>query len=230
MSQKFSLYEELTVDENLGFFLGIYSVPADIAANNRNDICRKTGLTGHGHRTVADLSGGWKQRVALACAMVHKPGLLFLDEPTAGLDPVAAASLNSDLRSLVADEQTTIFLTTHNLSEAERLCSLVGVLRQGRLIAYGRPQDLTGSGKERTMEVYSRKLNDPQLMEKIRSLQAAGSVRLVDDHLKITLDKAAEQAELIKELVLAGVAVDEARLKHSSLEQVFLTLMEENHA
>lgn len=150
MSQKFSLYEELTIDENLDFFLGIYSVPADIAANNRNDICRKTGLTGHGHRTVADLSGGWKQRVALACAMVHKPGLLFLDEPTAGVDPVTRRQFWSILYKLAVDG-IAIIVTTHYMDEADQ-CHRLGFMYKGKMIAMGTPGQLKINQQKDTLE------------------------------------------------------------------------------
>jgi ABC-2 type transport system ATP-binding protein len=150
MSQKFSLYEELTVDENLDFFLGIYSVPAGIAKNNRNDICLITGLTGHEHRMVADLSGGWKQRVALACAMVHKPGLLFLDEPTAGVDPLSRLQFWSILHNLAA-EGIAIIVTTHYMDEAEQ-CHRIGFMYRGRMIATGTPEQLKLNQQKDTLE------------------------------------------------------------------------------
>ncbi len=150
MSQKFSLYEELTVDENMDFFLGIYSVPADIAAKNRNDIYHKTGLTGHGHRTVANLSGGWKQRVALACAMVHRPGLLFLDEPTAGVDPVSRHQFWSILHNLTA-EGIAIIVTTHYMDEADQ-CHRLGFMYRGKMIATGTPGQLKTNQQKDTLE------------------------------------------------------------------------------
>lgn len=150
MSQRFSLYEELTVDENINFFLGIYSVPRGIAEENRNIIYQKTGLRERAHSMVSHLSGGWKQRVALACAMVHRPRLLFLDEPTAGVDPVSRHQFWSILHNL-ASEGITIIVTTHYMDEADQ-CHRLGFMYQGRMIALGTPAQLKINQKRETLE------------------------------------------------------------------------------
>lgn len=150
MSQKFSLYEELTVDENMDFFLGIYSVPADVAVKNKKDIYNKIGLTKYVHSTVACLSGGWKQRVGLACALVHMPRLIFLDEPTAGVDPVSRHQFWSIIHNLAA-EGITIIVTTHYMDEADQ-CHRLGFMYQGRMIALGTPEQLKANSQRDTLE------------------------------------------------------------------------------
>lgn len=140
----------LLFDENMDFFLGIYSVSADVAVKNRKDIYNKIGLAEHVHRTVACLSGGWKQRVALACAMVHMPRLIFLDEPTAGVDPVLRHQFWSIIHNLAA-EGITIIVTTHYMDEADQ-CHRLGFMYQGRMIALGTPEQLKANSQRDTLE------------------------------------------------------------------------------
>ena len=137
MSQKFSLYDELTVDENLTFYARVYEVPRVQRDARMNQMVQLADLSGRESQLAGTLSGGYRQRLALACALVHSPKLIFLDEPTAGVDPVSRRNFWGLIRRL-ADQGTTIIVTTHYMDEAE-LCDTLGFIYQGKLIAEGSP-------------------------------------------------------------------------------------------
>jgi ABC-2 type transport system ATP-binding protein len=151
MSQLFSLYADLTVEENIGFFAGLYGVTGERLAVRRAAVLRMAGLEGQ-HRTITgELPLGWKQRLALGCAVLHEPGILFLDEPTSGVDPVARRRFWTLIDGL-AREGTTVMVSTHYLEEAE-YCHRVGLMNRGRLIALDRPAAVRASDTEQLLEV-----------------------------------------------------------------------------
>ncbi|MDO8686082.1 MAG: ABC transporter ATP-binding protein [Clostridiales bacterium] len=150
MSQKFSLYEDLTIEENLDFFGGIYSLPNDLRKERMIDLIKMAGLNGQEKKLARALSGGFKQRLALACALIHKPGLLILDEPTAGVDPVSRRIFWETIHSLSA-EGITILVTTHYMDEAES-CDIVGFIFNGRIINISPPSELIANENARNLE------------------------------------------------------------------------------
>jgi ABC-type multidrug transport system ATPase subunit len=140
VSQKFSLYPDLSVRENLDFFGDVYAVAAHEAESRKRDVLRLCGLEGRGSQISGNLSGGLKQRLALACALIHRPRILFLDEPTAGVDPVARRLL-WDLLFQLAQQGTTLFVTTHYMDEAER-CTQAAYIYYGTLLVSGDPNSM----------------------------------------------------------------------------------------
>jgi ABC-2 type transport system ATP-binding protein len=145
MSQRFSLYDELSVEENIDFYSGIYRLPRERKAERKDWVLRMAGLTEHRRTRTSDLSGGWKQRLALGCAVLHEPPVLFLDEPTSGVDPISRRQF-WDLIYQLSGQGVTVLVTTHYMEESE-YCDRLGVVYRGELIALGAPREL----KERCM-------------------------------------------------------------------------------
>lgn len=220
------LYQRLTVNDNLEFFGRIYRLDKKSRQARIRELLEHLGLWDRRDVGVTKLSKGMKQKVAVARALLHRPRLVFLDEPSVGLDPVAAVALREDIQNLARREGTTVFLTTHNLAEAEKICDQVGVIRQGQLIASGTPADLrTGTGKP-TAEIYGKGFSD-NAVAALRALPQVNSVSLHNDHLQVELDSGAETAPLISLLVREGAEVEEVRKGQGSLEEAFVTLMQE---
>jgi ABC-2 type transport system ATP-binding protein len=140
MSQRFSLYEDLTVDENIAFYGGIYRIPRPRLEERADWVVRMAGLTGRRHSRAGELSGGWRQRLALGCAILHEPAIVFLDEPTSGVDPLSRRSFWELIRTLAAGG-VTVFVTTHYMDEAE-FCDRLALIYRGELVAVGTPQEL----------------------------------------------------------------------------------------
>ena len=176
--------------------------------------------------SVGTWSKGMKQKLALARAMLHRPPLVFLDEPTAGLDVMAAATVRDDLEALAAREGVTVFLTTHNMVEAERLCAQVAVIREGKLVALGDPDDLRARSGGPRVEIVGRGFNE-NVLGLLRSRPEVTAAEVHGDHLVIDLREETDTAPLVSLMVSAGVQVEEVRRGKASLEEVFLTLMEE---
>lgn len=220
------LYERLSAEDNLEFYGRVWHIPPTERQARKKAILSKMGLWERRKDLVGQWSRGMKQKLAVARALFHQPTLLFLDEPTAGLDPVAAAALREDLTALVEQEGITVFLTTHNLSEAEKLCHQVGVIRQGKLLTVGAPAELRSRTGANRCEVYGRGFN-PEVIERLHSRPEVTQAKLVNQHLVIDLNGHTEIAGLVNWLVNAGVQVEEIRKSTVSLEEVFLTLVEE---
>lgn len=167
-----------------------------------------------------------KQKLAVARAVYHRPPLVFLDEPTAGLDPVASAALRDDLATLATGQGVTVFLTTHNLVEAERLCALVGVIRRGRLVALGPPGSLLQPSTS-VVRITGVGL-DVAAAEAVLALPDVAAARMDGDALEVRLASGATNALVVESLVSRGVAIDEVRRERQSLEEAFLELVSDD--
>jgi len=225
MSQNFSLYSDLTVTENLTFYGRIYGLSHDRLRQRMDDIIQLNGLGPYLNRLSAQLSGGWKQRLALGCAMLHEPKLIFLDEPTAGIDPVARRQL-WDLLFELSAHGITFFVTTHYMDEAER-CSHVAYIYYGKLIADGTPDKLRELPEVQPAGTYRVEITTPEVTRALRVARTIPGIRsatifgqsihaLIDD----TLDLEHLRAQLLKQ----NIVVAEIRPLAPSLEDVFVEL------
>jgi len=219
------LYERLSAEDNLAFYARVWRLGRAARADRIRSLLEPLELWERRGEPVGRWSRGMKQKLAVARALLHRPSLLFLDEPTAGLDPVAAATLRDELGTLVQREGVTVFLTTHNLAEAERLCGRVAVIKQGRLRAVGHPDELKARSSTRA-EISGRGFGDATLAL-LRGRPGVVRADLQNGRIVLQLAESAETAPLVALVVQSGGLVEEVRKDKGSLEDVFLTLMEE---
>lgn len=220
------LYERLTAEDNLDFYGRVWHIPPAERQARIKELLTHLALYDRRKERVSTWSRGMKQKLAVARVLLHRPGLIFLDEPTAGLDPVAAAALRDDLEALVQREGTTVFLNTHNLPEAERLCQQVGVIRAGRLSAVGSPDMLRQQTGHPRAEIVGEGFT-PEVMSLLQARPDVESATIQNGHLIVSLRGSARAAPIVAALVGAGVQIEEVRRGQASLEDVFLALMEE---
>lgn len=226
--EQHGLYERLSAADNLEFYGRISRLTPAERAGRARDLLTHFGLWERRHERVGAWSRGMKQKLAIARALLARPELVFLDEPTDGLDPVAASALRTDITALAAGGATTVFLTTHNLAEAEQICTQVAIISSGKLLAVGRTDDLRARAAGPQLEIIGDGVSPPIL----RQIQARPEVRqavLDNRHLRIELrdgNTQAQGAALVAALVAAGVSVEEVRRGAPSLEQAFLALVE----
>ena len=215
MSQKFSLYQDLTVRENMEFTAGIYGMGAAETRARRAELEAMAGLGPYVDRRAGALSGGWKQRLALACALLHRPRLVFLDEPTAGIDPVARRDVWNLLFRLSA-EGITLFVTTHYMDEAER-CSRVGYIQDSRMLAVGTPAELkalpvVNPPGTRRLKIHA---DDPSAaLERLRRVPGVREATIFGQTIRALVDEGAD----------LGLDPESVRPAHAGLEDVFIAL------
>ena len=221
------LYERLSAEDNLEFYGRVWHMSAAERRARIQELLTAMGLYERRKEIVLEWSRGMKQKLAIARAMLHHPALIFLDEPTASLDPLAAVALRDDLASLAGREGVTIFLTTHNLAEAEKLCQQVGVIRQGKLLAVGPLDKLRAQAGAARVEILGRGFT-PELLEQVKGRPEVRSLRAQNGSLAIELNGAVEVAPLVRLLVSGGAEVEEVRKDKANLEEMFLALVGEN--
>jgi ABC-2 type transport system ATP-binding protein len=218
------LYERLSAWQNLDFFARAWHVTPAARRARIHEMLSRFGLWDRRDDAVGTWSRGMKQKLAVARAVLHRPALVFLDEPTAGLDPVASAALRDDLEALAAQDGVTIFLTTHNLHEAERLCDLVGVIRKGRLVAFGAPETLRAANGAPVLVAMGRGWS-AQVSEALEALPGVAAVILDTTQATIRLAPGATAAPVIAALVQLGVELEEVRRERATFEEAFLELV-----
>jgi ABC-type multidrug transport system ATPase subunit len=225
MSQKFSLYDELTVYENLTFYGKLYGLNGQKLAQKRDQLVAVTHLEPYMQRRAAQLSGGWRQRLAMACALLHDPRVLFLDEPTAGIDPVARREL-WDLLFEFSSRGMTLFVTTHYMDEAER-CTHVGYIHMSKLIVCGVPDELKNlpevnpPGTKR-LDVTSEHVT--QAMQILHRLNGVRTATVFGQSMRLLVDAALPEAAIRQQLGQANIRNVDIRQISPSLEDVFVAL------
>jgi len=225
MSQKFSLYDDLTVEENIDFFSGIYSVPRALRNERKDHALQMAGLEGRRNTMTRILSGGWKQRLALGCAILHRPPVLFLDEPTSGVDPIARRTFWSLIYQL-SDAGHTIFVSTHYMDEAE-YCHRLALMYRGKIIALGAPEEL--KKMLRSQSLLNLESSDPLAsMRAIEKETGIMDVAVFGSGLHITVADPAEAMRRIQQaLAAARIAIRNLEVIVPSMEDVFVARIEE---
>ena len=223
VSQRFSLYTDLTVEENLHFYGDIYGIPRKDWPGRMSEVLRMTGLEPWRNRLAEQLSGGWKQKLALANAILHRPRILFLDEPTAGIDPISRRSI-WELLYQIADSGVALFVTTHYMEEAER-CNQIAFISRGKLLKSGSPEHLKNSLDGKLLEVSCH-----PVMKGSHVFGAIPGVLRVTAygtsvHLNVT-DPDAVRKEVLRLAKAEGITVSSVEMIDPSLEDVFATIAE----
>lgn len=220
------VYEQMSAEDNLEFYARICRLPTAERQARIKELLTQMELWERRKELAGRWSKGMKQKLALARAMLHRPPLIILDEPTAGLDVMAATSIRENLASLADGQGVTIFLTTHNMVEAERLCDQVAVIKEGKLVALNDPDSLRVQVGGYRLEIMGSGFNEKTLTL-LRARPEVSTAELAGGQLTIYLGEETDTASLIKLLVDAGVAVEEVHRGKASLEEVFVALMEE---
>lgn len=220
------LYERLSAAENLDYYGRIWHLSKAGREKRTRELLEPLDLYKRRDEPIGRWSRGMKQKLAVARTLMHHPELVFLDEPTAGLDPVASSTLREDLASLVAREGVTIFLTTHNLVEAEKLCTQVGVINRGQLLAVGSPAELRSRTSAPRLYVTGQNIT-AQVIENLRGNTLVGKIQQRNGELIMDLTDLTRSSEIVAQMIALNVQIDEIRKEKVDLEDVFLRLVEE---
>lgn len=225
LPENVGLYESLSAYKNLDFYGKLYEVPPGKRQENIERLLRLLGIWGRRGEAVGNFSKGTKQKIAIARALIHEPTVLFLDEPTANLDPEAAKTVRDFILEL-KKEKRTIFMNTHNLDEAGRICDRIAILKT-RLIAVGSPEDLEKSTTSRKTVVHLERISDA-VLSAVKKLSVVKNVRTTENKLILDMDDPEkENPQLVRTIVMAGGNVQYVTELKSSLEDVYLKLIRE---
>ncbi len=223
MSQLFSLYTDLTVEENIQLFAGLYGVTGERLVARRDWVLQMAGLESHRHRPTGALALGWKQRLALGCALLHEPPILFLDEPTSGVDPVSRRNF-WDLIYGLAEGGTTVFVSTHHMEEAE-YCHRLALMNRGRIIALDRPGTLKRTLHQPLLELHTD--DPPKAVEALTRAPGVISAAMFGRAVHVMVeDEQAARSALPGVLASAGRTCEKLEPVEPSLEDVFVALVQ----
>ena len=222
MSQKFSLYDDLTVEENIDFYSGMYGVAGERARTRKSWVMEMAGLTGREKSLTRTLAGGFKQRLALGCAILHEPPILFLDEPTSGVDPLSRRNF-WDLITTMAQSGTTVFVTTHYMDEAE-YCNRLALIFRGKIVAEGTPDEL----KREHMKRDVLEIEVDSVMPAMKALDNRGiEAAIFGSLIHAVVDDGRTSVPAIRDMLGGeGIKVERMEVIMPSLEDVFVSLIE----
>jgi ABC-2 type transport system ATP-binding protein len=227
MTQRFSLYEDLSVIENLTFYAGIYGVPRTKRRARVDAVLERSGLGGRRKQLAGTLSGGWKQRVALASATIHEPPLLFLDEPTAGVDPVSRREFWEQIHGLASDG-TTVLLTTHYMDEAER-CHRLAFIFRGQLLDVGTPEQIIARRALRALELETDKPREAAQL--LRQQPEVDEVAHYGDVLRLTTRGGVDPVAFALQFLAGhGITVHASSASRVGVEDAFVSMVREDEA
>jgi len=224
MSQRFSLYDDLTVEENVDFYSGIYKVPKNEKKSRKEEIIRLADLEAFRSRPTKTLSGGWKQRLALGCAIIHRPNIIFLDEPTSGVDPITRNNFWGIIKDM-AKRGITVFVTTHYMDEAEN-CNRMALIYKGNMIAMGTPEEMkTECMKNDVLDIRVDKAEE--WLDELAALSAVKETALFSASIHALVQDSKTAIPAIKKLFDGkGVKNYEVKKIRPSLEDVFVSSIE----
>ena len=222
------IYEQMSAEDNLEFYGRAFCIPATERRARIQELLTHMGLWERRKDRAGNWSRGMKQKLALARTLLHRPKLILLDEPTAGLDVRSAVAIRADLEALVAQEDVTIFLTTHNMEDAEKLCHQLAVIRAGSLLALGSPAELQTRLTNPRIEITGRGFSQ-EALEVLQAHPQVLGIESQNSHLLIDILAGTDVAALVSILVGAGARVEEVRRSKASMEKVFLSLTGEQN-
>ena len=221
------LYERLTAVDNLAFYARVWKMSVADRERRIEELLTHFGLWERRHERISTWSRGMKQKLAISRVLLHRPEVVFLDEPTAGLDPESAVALRSDITTLARRENVTVFLNTHNLTDAEVMSDRVGVIRRGELLAIGKPSELRAKFGATRVVVRGHGFTE-ELVRAVRGSESVADATLDDGHLTIRTHGETSMAPIVRQLVLGGVGIEEVLHERSNLEEVFIKLVQES--
>lgn len=222
------LYARLSAYDNLDFFAAAYRVPAHQREARIRELLNHLGLWERRNDLVGTYSKGMKQKLAFARALLHRPSLIFMDEPTAGLDVPSAAALREDIMSLVREARTTVFLSTHNLAEAQKMCDLVAVINEGKLVTVDTPDRLRVGTRKPRVRIVGQGFT-PEVLDALRQLPQVIGVTQGKGALHVVIRSGDKVSPVVKTLTELGAEIEEVVHVTASLEEAFLALLSETN-
>jgi len=223
------LYEMLSAEENLEYFARIWAIPANERKARIKQLLTHIGLWERRKEKVGSWSKGMKQKVAIMRCLLHRPKLIFLDEPTSGLDPVSTASLRNDLLGMVRDEGVSIFLTTHNLDEVEKMCNSAGIINKGQLLALGTIDDLKNAGDKANVYRISCNPVSPIVLNQLQIMKGFTIAEYSVTDFKVSADESISISVVVQKMIEAGVEIIAVNKAERSLEEFYLSVMNKNY-